>query len=108
MNELVAPFRSKGEESVTRVQFPADETQFNTNWDELLTALYSGGSSRLDSVDVAPRLFVLFASKISDQALRPEWRRIAIQNLTSKELDLPRFWRAKRGIHRQLTGLRTC
>jgi len=88
-----------------KVEFSPDETQLHTTWDELLWSLYPGGSSRLDSGDVEPKLFLLLASKIADPSLRSTWRLIAASNLTSNEIDLGCFWQVKRDIHRQLTGL---
>lgn len=105
VSELIISEKLAGTAAVTKIQFPREETQFHTTWDELLQSLYPGGSSRLDSGDVEPRLFYLFASKISDPTTRELWRDIAVSNLTNKNMDLECLWRAKRDIHRQFTGL---
>ncbi|MGA2649871.1 MAG: DUF4062 domain-containing protein [Terracidiphilus sp.] len=104
-SELVTSEKAADNESLTSIQFPSGETRLETTWDELLSVLYSGGSSRLDSEDVEPWLFYLFASNISDEALKTKWRVIALRNLRSKKLDLSCLWRSKRDIFRQLTGL---
>jgi hypothetical protein len=104
VTHLVASVLSN-EDSARELQFPSHEAHLHTTWDESLCALYPGGTSRRDSGDVEPRLFLLLASKISDQAVRTNWRLIAARNLTSKELDLCCLWKAKWDIHRQLTGL---
>jgi hypothetical protein len=108
VTDLVISVPVTNARSFTEIQFPPDETQLHTTWDELLHSLYPGGSSRLDSGNVQPRLFILFASKISDQALRNEWAEIAVDNLlnsASKRLDLDCFRKTKKDIYRQLTGL---
>jgi hypothetical protein len=103
--DLATSMETAGTYSVTEIRFPAGEMQLNTTWDELLRSLYPGGSSRLDSGDVEPKLFMLFAWKISDQALRKGWCEIAVDNLTDKVLDLRCLRKTKKDIHRQLTGL---
>lgn len=104
--DLVSSIKPTDSDSPIDIQFPPEETQLHTTWDEILYSLYPGGSSRLDSGDVEPRLFLLFASKISDQARHKKlWRAIAADNLTDKVLDLRCLRRAKKDIHRQLTGL---
>ena len=105
VTELTVSAESVMNDSATEVQFPLSEAQLDTSWDQLLHALYPGGSSHLDSTEVEPRLFMLLASKISDPTVRANWRLIAVRNLSSKTLDLSCFWKAKRDIHRQLTGL---
>lgn len=102
---LVGFVRVDGSKADLKVSFPSELTQLQTNWDELLSALYFGGSSRLDSSDVEPRLFLLFASKIADPDLRGTSREIAMENLTSQELGLGCLRIAKRDIYRQFTGL---
>jgi hypothetical protein len=91
--------------SEAETQFPFETMEFNTTWDEILPALYPGGSSRLDSGDVEPRLLSLFTSKISDLALQEIWRAISARNILTPGLNLGCFWKAKRDIHRQLSGL---
>jgi hypothetical protein len=70
VTEVVFEERDRETNSVTKTPFPPSETELHTTWDDLLTALYYSGSSRLDSDEVAPRLFYLFVSKISDEELR--------------------------------------
>jgi nucleoside 2-deoxyribosyltransferase len=103
--KLVFSENAADNSSATPIPFPSGEAQLSTTWDELLIALYSSGSSRLDSEDVELCLFHLLASKISDPALRGKWRVIAIRNYARKSLDLRCLGKAKRDIHRQLTGL---
>jgi nucleoside 2-deoxyribosyltransferase len=105
VKRLVSSLRLDGSESATEISFPPDVTQLHTNWDELLSALYFGGSSRLDSADVEPRLFLLLASKIPDQDLRGTWREIAVEDLARRRMDLTCLRSAKRDIYRQFTGL---
>jgi hypothetical protein len=102
--ESLAASLSK-EETGTEVQIPSEITHLDTNWDELLSALYPSGSSRLDSDEVERRLFFLFSRKIPDPKLRKHWWKIALNNLATHKLDLFSFLQAKRKIYRQFTGL---
>lgn len=113
VTKLVTSMKVVNTDSEVTIQFPPADSQLRTTWDELLQSLYSGGGSRLDSEDVAPKLLVLLASKISDLPPRDRWLDIALDNLIdtqldrhlSKRLDLGCFRKAKRDIYRQLTGL---
>jgi hypothetical protein len=102
--EALAASLSKGETS-TEMRIPSEITHLDTNWNELLSALYPSGSSLLDSDDVERRLFFLFSRKIPDPKLRQQWWKIALNNLTTHKLDLFSFLQAKRKIYRQFTGL---
>ncbi len=86
--------------------FPFPEATLEVTWDEVLCALYPGGTSRVEERDVPARLFILLVEKFIPKGLDPIWRGLADANLGARHLiKLGSLDRVVADVHRQFTGL---